>query len=375
MRKNISQTGTFLSVPLEAKLMFSLLFVLASLILASCEHADLSVPKPNENLRPAADFIKNNYDFRMLYAALEYTDLVDELNGPGPFTVLAVNDAGFNAMGIFTVQDIHKLDRDSLRQALLYHVLKDRRLMIADIPTNAVDARYETLSGDELYLSAGTRNARYYFDGAGVKSMDIILANGVLHVLNKAMQYHKASKVQDYLSTHAEYSIFVAGLKKFGLWEGLSGEGPFTVFAPNDSAFANQGITQQNIDDLNTSVYHERLFNAYIMYGKHYFISDKNVFYIISEEYTYKYIFKDDDYYLTFGMHQEDWFEGGAVYPTFSVWKPTPNSSFDERLRLVYADNSFVNIINYDHRLENGLVHDLHDLLILPEQALTQSPD
>lgn len=34
-------------------------------VLSSCKHENLTIPEPNANIRPAADFIKNNYDFRL----------------------------------------------------------------------------------------------------------------------------------------------------------------------------------------------------------------------------------------------------------------------------------------------------------------------
>ena len=199
----------------------SLGLVMIILLAGSCKHDDLLIPKPNENIRPAADFIKNNYDFRLLYAALDYTGMVKELNGEGPFTILAVPDRGFNMLGIQTEEQVRKLNKDSLRHALQYHVLKKRRLQVGDIPTNAVDVRFETLAGESIYASAITRGNDYYLDGARINRTDIVLSNGVLHVLNKMMQYHKGKTVQDYLAANPKYSIFVSGLKKFGLWDEL----------------------------------------------------------------------------------------------------------------------------------------------------------
>lgn len=340
------------------------------LLLTSCSHENLLIPKPNENIRPAADFIENNYDFRLFYAALEYTDLVGELNGPGPLTVLAPGDAAFNALGIRTPEDIAELDKDSLRRVLQYHVLKDRRLRLADIPTDAVDVRYETLSGDALFTSAGTRASQYYFDGAAVTHGDVALANGVLHVVNKLMKYHKGRTVQDYLAASPQYSLYVAGLKKFGLWDELAEAGPFTIFAPNNEAFAAHEITEEMINDFASAGYNgRRLFGAYILYGKHFFVSDKYVFSIISNEYAYSLPLKDDTWSLTFGFQSiyPEWY----VYPELSLWgPPAPPYGIPPRIGQVNYNASESHIFNYDHRCENGIVHDLYELLILPEQAI-----
>lgn len=344
------------------------------LLFFSCKHDNLLVPKPNENIRPAADFIKNNYDFKLLYAALEYTGLVQELNGSGPFTILAVGDKGFNALGIYTVADVQRLNKDSLRQALRYHVL-NRRLLTSDIPTNGVDVRYETLAGKELYASAITPNGNFYFDGSMLTRSNITLANGVLHVLVKMMQYHQGVTVQDFLASRPQYSIYVAGLKKFGLWDELAQPGPFTIFAPNNQAFAGNGITVEQISGLNTNNYNGgRLFGAYIMYGKHYFISDKYIFYQTGGEYSYSNKLRNDDWYLNFTTY-DTWTTGDTQvylsYPELNVGRPDPNSP-GSYLLVGRVDQVYSNLRpleSYDHLCENGVVHDLHGLLVLPEQA------
>lgn len=54
-------------------------------------------------------------------------------------------------------------------------------------------------------------------------------------------------------SNSAEFSTLVAAVQKAGLVDTLKGKGPFTVFAPNNDAFAASGITDVNavaVDDL-----------------------------------------------------------------------------------------------------------------------------
>lgn len=355
---------------------FNLLALASIFFLFGCEHEDFSVLQPNENIRPAGDFIKNNYDFKLFYAALAYTGLIEELNGEGPFTVLAVGDKAFNEIGIHRPSDFTRLDRDSLRRALQYHVLVNRRLMVADLPTNGVDVRYETWSGDQLYASiisfspGGTTPINdLYFNGSKVLRKDVILANGVLQVIDKVMKYHKGKTVKDFLQSLPQYSVYVAGLKKFGLWDELGQEGPFTIFAPNNDAFAAQGIDLDTINDINTSLYEgNRLFGAYIMYGKHYFISDREVFAAINNEFNFNIKLRNDEYWLAFQTTTEwpDW----LLKYSITLSKPNPNNPWGD---IVGTANSTTRS-RFDHLCENGLVHDLEGVVILPEQAMkTQS--
>ena len=342
-------------------------------LLASCKHDNLLVPKPNENIRPAADFIKNNYDFRLFYAALEYTGLVNDLNAPGPITVLAVADNGWNAMGVATEAQVRSLNKDSLRHALQYHILTNRRWITTDFATNGVDIRYETMAGERVYASAVNSNNDYFFDGARIVRSDIVLANGVLQVLNKFMQYHKDQSVQGYLAANPQFSIFVSGLKKFGLWDDLATRGPFTIFAPDNDAFASRGITAEMINSLDVGLYHaQRLFGCYVLDQSHFFVSDQHVFKSLGAEYEYPSTLKNDTWYIQFATslmatNPSDRFF--TPYPEMSLWKP--GASLPDRIGWVWQTSSDLKpLVWYDHLCENGIVHRMHGLIAVPTDAL-----
>ena len=52
------------------------------------------------------------------------------------------------------------------------------------------------------------------------------------------MAVEQAGNIVEVAAGNADFSTLVAAVKAAGLVETLSGEGPFTVFAPNDAAFA-----------------------------------------------------------------------------------------------------------------------------------------
>lgn len=274
-----------MNAKLSLKTLLFHLPVLLLLFFTACKNEDLEMVKENENIRSGADFIKNNYQLSLFSAAIEKAGMFDQLNGAGPFTFLAPSDAAFNAMGILRASDFDKMNRDSLKSLVQRHVL-NRRLLLQDIPVNGVDIRYGTLAGTEVYTSIAS-NFRgdpaqvlnyLYYDGAFVERKDVALTNGALQLLNKVMKYDSGT-VQNWLSKRSEYSIFVAGLKKFGLWDKLATAGPYTVFAPTNAAFTTAGITASVLDALVPSAYNgNRLFGAYILDETHFFISDVQVF-------------------------------------------------------------------------------------------------
>ncbi|ASZ09651.1 fasciclin domain-containing protein [Chitinophaga pendula] len=348
---------------------------LLTIITIACKHDNLLVPKPNENIRPAADFIRNNYDFRLFYAALDYTGLVNELNGKGPFTILAIPDKAFKLLGVLTEDQVRRLNKDSLQRALRYHVLKNRRLLSSDVPTNGIDIRYETLSGDSVYTSILSRADEVYIDGVTIVRKNIPLSNGILHVVSKPLQYHKGETIKNYLSRLPEYSIYVAGLKKFGLLDELANKGPFTIFAPNNEALTSKGITMETIDTLTTAAYYgNRLFGAYILYGKHFFISDMAIFGAITGENIYNTSLRNDNWILrlaTVDMKADPADNFTVSLPILGLFNPGKNPANPDRIgEVIQRSDDVKPPVWYDHRCENGIVHQLHGALATPADVL-----
>lgn len=325
-------------------------------LLSACRYDDLSVAKPNENFRMADDFIKNNYDFSLFSEALQYTGLADTLHLPGPYTVVAPNNSAFNELGIQLPGDIRRLNRDSLRQAMAYHII-NRKLLLANMPVNGIDVRYETLAGIQLYMSLISFSPVYpdfirnnlYFSGSEAYRKDVTIVNGTLHAIEKVMKQYPGKTVQQWLAARADYSVFVAGLQKFGLWQELSGPGPFTIFAPDNKAFASAGITLATVESWNVADYiGARLLGAYIFYNKNYFTTDVSVAGNANNESSYITTPRNDNAYI-------EWF--GALLRA------------RQSQSLGWSNDATVNKHKSDHLCENGIVHTLDNILIKPENA------
>ena len=82
-----------------------------------------------------------------------------------------------------------------------------------------------------------------------VTTPDIEADNGVIHVVDKVIL---PPSVVNIAIDNENFSTLVSAVVKAGLVEALSGEGPFTVFAPTNAAFdalfAELGVS--GIDDL-----------------------------------------------------------------------------------------------------------------------------
>lgn len=119
-------------------------------------------------------------DFNTLVAAVQAADLVETLQGDGPFTVFAPTDAAFDALPAGTVEDLLKPEnKDQLVAVLTYHVVPGK-VMSSDLAGKALEA--ETVQGSTVSIDATGDGVTV--DGASVVAADVDASNGVIHVID-----------------------------------------------------------------------------------------------------------------------------------------------------------------------------------------------
>jgi uncharacterized surface protein with fasciclin (FAS1) repeats len=175
-----------------------------------------------------------------LAVALIAADLVDDLSGEGPFTVFAPTDEAFGALPAGLLEALLMDPSGALTQILLYHVVGAKALS-TDLSDGQV---ITTLNGDSITVSIMDGNV--YIDDAMVTVADIEADNGVVHVINAVLI--PTTTVFDIISASAAHNTLEAAIIAAELDDDLSGEGPFTVFAPTDAAFDN--LPDGALDDL-----------------------------------------------------------------------------------------------------------------------------
>jgi uncharacterized surface protein with fasciclin (FAS1) repeats len=122
----------------------------------------------------------DNGSFGTLVKALQEADLVDTLNGAGPFTVFAPNDAAFAKIPKDTLSAV-LADKKKLTSILTYHVLSGK-VMAADA-MNVSQAK--TLQGEVVKITHD--DSGVMINDAKVVSADIECTNGVIHVIDTVL--------------------------------------------------------------------------------------------------------------------------------------------------------------------------------------------
>lgn len=225
-------------------------------------------------------------DFNTLVTAVQLAGLVEALKGEGPLTVFAPTDAAFEALPAELLQAVLDDPEGLLTQVLLYHVVSGK-VMSGDL-SDGLEAT--TLQGEAVTFMIGDGAAMV--NDANIIMADIETSNGVIHVIDAVILppsllaavsgaaaedvaaeatpapteepaaeatpvpaeepvAEAAAPTADIVDTAiaaGSFNTLVAAVQAAGLVDALKGDGPFTVFAPTDDAFAK--LPQETIDAL-----------------------------------------------------------------------------------------------------------------------------
>ncbi|MFT7464403.1 MAG: transforming growth factor-beta-induced protein [Pseudohongiellaceae bacterium] len=171
-------------------------------------------------------------NFNTLAAALKAAELVDTLQGEGPFTVFAPTDEAFAKIPARTLAGLLKPEsRGTLTNILTYHVVSGR------VSAERVVKLTSAAAVNGQRLSVRVSDAGVTIGGSKVVVTDIECSNGIIHVIDTVMMPSTMNIVETAVEA-GTFKTLAAALGAGGLAGVLQTEGPFTVFAPTDEAFA-----------------------------------------------------------------------------------------------------------------------------------------
>jgi uncharacterized surface protein with fasciclin (FAS1) repeats len=190
------------------------------------------VPQP-ELPATVVDIVVNSPDHNTLEAAVIAADLAGTLSGDGPFTVFAPTDAAFAALPAGLLDALLADPDGALTDILLYHVVGGTALS-TDLSNGQ---SITTLFGQDIVVTIDANGV--FINDAQVIVADLLAENGVVHVIDAVLvpQPELPATVVDIVVNSPDHTILESAVIAAGLADDLSGDGPFTVFAPTDAAF------------------------------------------------------------------------------------------------------------------------------------------
>ena len=192
----------------------------------------VALSAPTSQAQSIVDIAAGDERFATLVAAVTAADLVETLSGEGTFTVFAPTNEAFESVN--TTRLLEPEWKAHLTSILLYHVL-GTEVMSTDL--TEVGQMAETLEGSNVTV---TSLDPVQINNAEVIQADIEANNGVIHAIDDVLLPPSATQtiVDLALADNETFSTLVQLVVAANLTEALASEGPFTVFAPTNAAFA-----------------------------------------------------------------------------------------------------------------------------------------
>lgn len=195
--------------------------------------------------------------FTTLVAAIEAADLGDVLSSEGPFTVFApTNDAITSSLESLGLSAADLLgNSDLLTQILQYHVVPGRYFFRNLSGGATLDTALEGAT-----LTTAQSAGIFSVNDVTISDVDGLASNGVVFAIDSVLLppgvpaaepaveptaepavAQERPNIPAYLAEDPDgrFTTLLAAVEAAGLGETLSGEGPFTVFAPTNDAIAS----------------------------------------------------------------------------------------------------------------------------------------
>ncbi len=190
--------------------------------------AELAAPTAGSLL----DVLSSRDDLSTFVSAVQAVGLADALDTGGPYTVFAPTNAAFQLLPEETLETL-RTDREALTQLVRRHVAGGALAATAVANQRAVT----TLAGEELPVTANGA-ALVVADGQ-VVTPDLVATNGLAHLTDRVLVAEPPEPtLLEALAEAGTYTVLLDALEQTGLVPLLEGEGPYTVLAPTDQAFA-----------------------------------------------------------------------------------------------------------------------------------------
>jgi len=172
--------------------------------------------------------------FTTLVTALKAGGLVEALESPGPFTVFAPTDAAFAKLPPGVVADLLKPEnKGKLVTILTYHVVAGKAITAADIIKMNPPFKLEMLNNIATTITKDGDSIK--INNSTVIQADVLATNGIIHVIDTVII---PLDIVETAVADGRFKTLVVALTAGDLVAPLKTNGPFTVFAPTDAAFA-----------------------------------------------------------------------------------------------------------------------------------------
>lgn len=210
----------------------------------------------NVDYNRITSILADNYNLSIFSSALNRSGLDKVLqNQEGPFTAIVPSDEAFVAAGIPDTKELRSRAAEWTSKLANYHVLNG--IYELNRFPFLINQEVRSLGGGRLYVSRWIkgRDTILTINGARVVLKDVVASNGRIQIINRVLEAYEHDELADALAANTDVSLFTEALRRAGLLDLLRNKGPYTVFAPSNSAMEAAGYSSiQQIRDTSAEV-------------------------------------------------------------------------------------------------------------------------
>ena len=150
------------------------LLALLTFVTVGCDSND-----SDDEAGPDIVQVATDAGFNTLVAAVSAADLVETLQGPGPFTVFAPTDEAFANLPAGTLDNLLLPEnKETLASILTYHVVSG--LVTAEQVVGLNSAT--TVQGEDIAITVV--DGTVFLNGVAVSTTDVEASNGIIHIID-----------------------------------------------------------------------------------------------------------------------------------------------------------------------------------------------
>ncbi|TDW97240.1 fasciclin domain-containing protein [Dinghuibacter silviterrae] len=238
-----------------------LLIILGSFGAVSCTKSHPASAAIQDSLygERASFVIQDNFNFSMYSTGITTTGYADTLAGAGPFTVLAPVNTGWAGTQwsiYFIGYPLGTWSSTFLNDIFNYSILRGR-YSFDSLPLGD-NQPIPTYGGFHVWVSkyvSGTDTV-VTVNGAPLTGVDIPTSNGLIQAVSLLLNPEETHSITDWVKNFPDLTMFAVALTRVGADSLLTKGGPWTVLAPNNTAFVQaawMGLGISTVDSLLTA--------------------------------------------------------------------------------------------------------------------------
>lgn len=178
--------------------------------------------------------------FKTLVSLLVAADLSDALKG-GQFVVFAPTDDAFAKLPKELLDSLLKPENKAALQAILkYHVIANRDTFRYENAGDHFKSEFKTLNGQNVVVQKSQNG--FMVNDSKITTQNLLCSNGSIQVIDSVLipkeKAAEGKRIPEIAKSTGLFKTLLAALTAAELAEVVNGDGPLTVFAPTDDAFA-----------------------------------------------------------------------------------------------------------------------------------------